>query len=48
LHDSDGWQQQLEDNGWSDFFQTGDEFAAYLDEERTRVEAVLQEIGLIE
>jgi putative tricarboxylic transport membrane protein len=48
MHDSDGWQQQLEDNGWSDFFKTGDEFGTFLDEERTRVEAVLQEIGLIE
>jgi len=48
MHDSDGWQQQLEENGWSDFFQTGDEFATFLDEERTRVEAVLQEIGIIE
>jgi putative tricarboxylic transport membrane protein len=48
MHDSDGWQQQLEDNGWSDFFQTGDEFATFLGEERTRVEAVLLEIGIIE
>jgi putative tricarboxylic transport membrane protein len=48
LHDSDGWQHQLEDNGWSDLFQTGDEFASFLADVRTRVEAVLLEIGIIE
>jgi putative tricarboxylic transport membrane protein len=48
MHDSDGWRTLLEDNGWSDFFRTGDDFAAFLDEERTRVEAVLQEIGIIQ
>ena len=46
MHDSDAWQAALEENGWSDFFQAGDEFEAFLAEERTRVEAVLSEIGL--
>ena len=46
MHDSDAWQQALTDNGWSDFFMAGDEFATYLDEEKTRVEGVLAEIGL--
>lgn len=48
LHDSEGWQQALEDNGWGDFFQSGDDFDAFLEEEKTRVEAVLREIGLID
>ena len=48
LHDSDAWQQQLEENGWADFFQAGDEFDAFLDEEASRVEGVLREIGLID
>ncbi|HEX9633993.1 MAG TPA: tripartite tricarboxylate transporter substrate-binding protein [Candidatus Limnocylindria bacterium] len=48
LHDSEAWQQALEDNGWGDFFQAGDEFDAFLEEEKTRVEAVLREIGLID
>jgi putative tricarboxylic transport membrane protein len=48
MHDSPTWQTALEDNGWADFFQTGDEFATYLEEERTRVEGVLQDIGLID
>ncbi len=46
LHDSEAWQAALEENGWTDFFQTGDDFAAFLEEERTRVEAVLQEIEI--
>jgi putative tricarboxylic transport membrane protein len=46
MHDSEAWQAALEENGWSDFFQAGDEFATFLAEERTRVEGVLAEIGL--
>jgi len=48
MRDSDAWQQALEDNGWADFFQAGDDFQAYLEEERQRVEEVLAEIGLID
>ena len=46
MHDSDAWQQALADNGWGDFFKTGDEFETFLAEEQERVEAVLTEIGL--
>ena len=46
MHDSDAWQQALTDNGWDDFFMAGDEFEAFLGEEKTRVEGVLSEIGL--
>ncbi|MET0764197.1 MAG: tripartite tricarboxylate transporter substrate binding protein [Blastococcus sp.] len=46
MHDSDAWQQVLEDQGWTDSFVTGDEFASYLDEESKRVQAVLSELGL--
>lgn len=48
MHDSEAWQQALDENGWADFFQTGDDFATFLDEERTRVEQVLTEIGLVQ
>lgn len=48
MHDSDEWQDVLETNDWEDFFATGDEFAAFLEEERTRVGGVLKDIGLIE
>ena len=46
MHDSEAWQAALEENGWSDFFMAGDEFATFLEEERTRVEGVLAEIDL--
>ena len=46
MHDSDAWQTALEENGWGDFFKAGDEFETFLGEEKTRVEAVLAEIGL--
>jgi putative tricarboxylic transport membrane protein len=46
MHDSDAWQQALEDNGWDDFFKAGDEFETFLGEEKTRVEGILAEIGL--
>ncbi|CAN5167380.1 tripartite tricarboxylate transporter substrate-binding protein [soil metagenome] len=48
MRDSEAWQQALEDNGWADFFVSGEEFQTFLEEERTRVEGVLTEIGLID
>ncbi|HEX6292118.1 MAG TPA: tripartite tricarboxylate transporter substrate binding protein [Herpetosiphonaceae bacterium] len=48
MHGTDEWKQALEKNGWTDFFKTGDEFASYLADERTRVEGVLKEIGLVQ
>jgi putative tricarboxylic transport membrane protein len=48
MHDSQGWKDALEKNGWSDFFQSGDEYKAFIDAEQTRVEGVLKDIGLIE
>jgi putative tricarboxylic transport membrane protein len=46
MHDSDGWQQALEDNGWTDAFVTGDDFASYLADESDRVAGVLSGLGL--
>ena len=46
MRDSDAWQAALDENGWTDFFKAGDEFATFLGEEKTRVEGVLAEIGL--
>jgi putative tricarboxylic transport membrane protein len=48
LHESAAWQAALEANGWTDFFQAGDSFVTYLDDEVVRVEGVLKDIGLIE
>ena len=46
VHDSEAWQQVLEDQGWTDSFVTGDEFGSFLDEESQRVQGVLSELGL--
>jgi len=46
MHDSDAWQQVLEDQGWTDAFITGDEFSSFLNEESERVESVLSGLGL--
>ena len=46
VHDSEAWQQVLEDQGWTDAFITGDEFGSFLDEESQRVQGVLSELGL--
>jgi len=46
MHDSAGWQQALEDNGWSDAFITGDEFGDYIAEQDTRVRDTLSQLGL--
>lgn len=48
LHDSDAWKAALEANGWTDFFQAGDAFDAFLADEIVRVEGVLKDIGLIQ
>jgi putative tricarboxylic transport membrane protein len=46
MHDSDAWQQVLEEQGWADAFVTGDEFTTFLTEESDRVETVMSELGL--
>ena len=46
MHESEAWREQLEANGWIDAFATGDEFATFLDEQETRVETTLKELGL--
>jgi len=46
MHDSESWQTALATNGWTDFFQTGGDYATFLDEEEQRVQEVLTQIGL--
>lgn len=46
MHDSDAWQQVLEDQGWTDAFVTGDDFSEFLTDESERVETVMSELGL--
>ena len=46
MHDSEGWQAALEENGWTDAFLTGDDFSDFLGNESARVQTVLSELGL--
>jgi putative tricarboxylic transport membrane protein len=46
MHDSQAWQDALEANGWKDFFMAGDEYATFLEDEKTRVEGILADLGL--
>ncbi len=46
MHDSEQWQQALEQNGWTDAFLTGEEYGTFLQEESERVANVLTELGL--
>ncbi|GAA4419034.1 tripartite tricarboxylate transporter substrate binding protein [Actinokineospora soli] len=46
LHGSQQWRDALERNGWTDAFQPGAEFGAFLAAENDRVAGVLKELGL--
>ncbi|PXY31433.1 Bug family tripartite tricarboxylate transporter substrate binding protein [Prauserella muralis] len=46
LHDTRQWKDALRRNGWSDAFQTGEQFGAFLSSENDRVVSVLKELGL--
>ena len=48
MHDSEAWTQTLAKYGWQDYFLAGEEFDTFLAEERTRVEGILQDIGITE
>ena len=47
MHDSQGWEDQLAENGWTDDFKTGDDFAEFIDEQDERVSGTLEELGLL-
>lgn len=47
LHASPEWQDALTQNGWEDFYKSGDDFAAFLAEEDARAKEVLTDIGLV-
>jgi putative tricarboxylic transport membrane protein len=48
LHESEEWQQVLQTQGWEDAYLSGDEFAAFLADESTRIAAVLKDVGLVQ
>ena len=47
LHETEEWQRVLADNGWTDDFKTGDDFARFIDEQDARVSGTLEELGLL-
>lgn len=44
---SSGWQEALAKNGWTGFYLSGDEYAAYLQSEQVTTKEVLTDLGLI-
>ena len=46
VHGTEAWQQALEDNGWSDFYKTGDEAEQFIQDEVERVAALYEDLGL--
>jgi putative tricarboxylic transport membrane protein len=47
MHDSPQWKETLAKQGWTDAFQSGDEFKTFLTSENDRVAGVLRELGLV-
>ncbi len=46
MHDSAAWKKALADNGWTDFFEVGDAYGTFLDEETTRTKGVIEDLGV--
>jgi putative tricarboxylic transport membrane protein len=44
---SDEWQQTLQRYGWQDYFLPGEEFGAFIAQERDRVIGILTGLGLV-
>jgi putative tricarboxylic transport membrane protein len=47
MRDSDAWRAVLDKYGWQDFFLPGEEYGQYLTEERDRITATLEDLGLV-
>lgn len=47
MHDSEPWKAAMAKRGWTDDFLVGTEFGAFLESERTRVDGVLRQLGLV-
>ncbi|MEV6811959.1 tripartite tricarboxylate transporter substrate binding protein [Micromonospora sp. NPDC051296] len=46
VHASESWKSIVAEQGWEDFYKSGDEAAAFFTSETERITAVLSEIGL--
>jgi putative tricarboxylic transport membrane protein len=47
MHDTQGWKDALEKNGWQDTFLAGDDFDAFITQEIDTTEGVLKDLGLV-
>lgn len=47
MHDSAAWKDILAKQGWEDAYLAGDDFVAFLGDEKTRIGAILKEAGLV-
>ncbi len=47
MHETQGWKDALEANGWADFYRTGDEAQEYIDAEVERVAALYEDLGTV-
>jgi len=46
LHGTEAWKKILEENGWLDFYQTGQEAQDFFDSETQRVADLYADLGL--
>jgi len=46
MHDSQAWKDEEAKRGWTDAFETGDEFGAFLEEQDASVADILKQLGL--
>jgi putative tricarboxylic transport membrane protein len=47
MHDTQGWKDALQKNGWQDTFLAGDDFDSFITKEITTTEGVLKDLGLV-
>jgi putative tricarboxylic transport membrane protein len=46
MHDTQAWKDEEKSKGWTDAFETGDEFGTFLKEQDTSVADILKQLGL--
>jgi putative tricarboxylic transport membrane protein len=46
MHDSQAWKDEEAKRGWTDAFETGDDFGAFLKEQDASVADILKQLGL--
>jgi putative tricarboxylic transport membrane protein len=46
MHDTQAWKDEEKKRGWTDAFQTGDEFTSFLKQQDQDVASILQQLGL--